>query len=304
MSSDDGEVESDGEEELDDEEDSEDEPDSDSEEEPAPVAKPKGKANAPKKEAAKAVEPAHKPRREGAKLRREEEKEQEDDDDPSDTDDAQEDDEDEIVLRQDGREVSFTVKTFAELHLSRPLLRACQALGYDTPTPIQSAVVPLAMGGRDVCGSAKTGSGKTAAFMLPLLERLMHRNRRAPATRVLVLVPTRELAVQVRSELSLALRPKPPMCIGLDAAVPYNQSQEHRMPCDVEQCDAGGMTGRCAGASDDRAAGAVHRHPRRAGGGRAVAEHAGGGAAVAAGGGGGHSRAPGGPSAQHALRRA
>jgi ATP-dependent RNA helicase DDX27 len=197
-SSDDGEVESDSEEELDDDKDSEDELDSDSEAEPTPVAKPKRKnANGPK-EAAKAVEPpTHKPRREGAKLRREEEKEQDDDDDPSDTDDAQDDDDDEIVLKQDGREVSFTVKTFAELHLSRPLLRACQALGYDTPTPIQSAVVPLAMGGRDVCGSAKTGSGKTAAFMLPLLERLMHRNRRAPATRVLVLVPTRELAVQV-----------------------------------------------------------------------------------------------------------
>lgn len=61
----------------------------------------------------------------------------------------------------------------------------------------QAACIPLALTGRDICGSAVTGSGKTAAFSLPILERLMYRNRRVAATRVLVLVPTRELAVQV-----------------------------------------------------------------------------------------------------------
>ena len=56
--------------------------------------------------------------------------------------------------------------------------------------------MPLALAGRDICGSAVTGSGKTAAFGLPLLERLLHRNKRVAATYVLVLTPVRELAVQ------------------------------------------------------------------------------------------------------------
>lgn len=67
------------------------------------------------------------------------------------------------------------LQSFADLHLSRPLLKACQALGYTHPTPIQAACIPLALAGRDICGSAVTGSGKTAAFTLPLLERLLHR---------------------------------------------------------------------------------------------------------------------------------
>ncbi|KAG6648444.1 hypothetical protein CIPAW_07G148200 [Carya illinoinensis] len=86
-----------------------------------------------------------------------------------------------------------------ELNLSRPLLRACEALGYIKPTPIQAAVIPLALTGRDICGSAITGSGKTAAFTLPTLERLLFRPKRVPAIRVLILTPTRELAVQVHS---------------------------------------------------------------------------------------------------------
>jgi superfamily II DNA/RNA helicase len=82
--------------------------------------------------------------------------------------------------------------------LTKPLLKAVSALGYTQPTPIQAAVVPLGLTGRDICGRAVTGSGKTAAFMLPLLERLLHRSRSAPGTRVLVVTPTRELAVQIR----------------------------------------------------------------------------------------------------------
>ena len=66
---------------------------------------------------------------------------------------------------------------------------------------LQSASIPLILQGRDVCGSAITGSGKTAAYGLPLLERLLHRPRNVHATYVLVLVPTRELAVQVHSML-------------------------------------------------------------------------------------------------------
>ncbi|XAR64204.1 RNA helicase [Bertholletia excelsa] len=94
---------------------------------------------------------------------------------------------------------SFHANSFIELNLSRPLLRACEALGYSKPTPIQAACIPLALTGRDICGSAVTGSGKTAAFSLPTLERLLFRPKRTPAIRVLILTPTRELAVQVHS---------------------------------------------------------------------------------------------------------
>ncbi|CAN0893446.1 DEAD-box ATP-dependent RNA helicase 28, partial [Linum grandiflorum] len=94
---------------------------------------------------------------------------------------------------------SFHANSFMDLNLSRPLLRACEVLGYTKPTPIQAACIPLALGGRDICGSAITGSGKTAAFALPTLERLLFRPKRVHAIRVLILTPTRELAVQVHS---------------------------------------------------------------------------------------------------------
>lgn len=70
---------------------------------------------------------------------------------------------------------------------------------HQTCSPSQAAVIPLALLGRDICGSAVTGSGKTAAFALPILERLLHRSRRAAATYALVLAPARELAAQVHS---------------------------------------------------------------------------------------------------------
>ncbi|TYJ34882.1 hypothetical protein E1A91_A05G198500v1 [Gossypium mustelinum] len=94
---------------------------------------------------------------------------------------------------------SFHANSFMELNLSRPLLRACETLGYTKPTPIQAACIPLALTGRDICGSAITGSGKTAAFALPTLERLLFRPKRVSAIRVLILTPARELAVQVHS---------------------------------------------------------------------------------------------------------
>ena len=89
------------------------------------------------------------------------------------------------------------IRMFTELSLSRPLLRGVEAAGYTTPTPVQVGVIPLALAGRDVCASAATGSGKTAAFLLPCLERLQYRQRGAAAIRVLVVTPTRELAMQI-----------------------------------------------------------------------------------------------------------
>jgi superfamily II DNA/RNA helicase len=87
---------------------------------------------------------------------------------------------------------------FAALGLSPALARGASDRGYDAPTPIQAAAIPAALGGGDVLASAQTGSGKTAAFALPLLHRLEGMPRKTPRrTRALVLVPTRELAAQV-----------------------------------------------------------------------------------------------------------
>jgi ATP-dependent RNA helicase RhlE len=84
---------------------------------------------------------------------------------------------------------------FDELNLHSDLLRATEALGWKDPTPIQQQAIPPVLEGRDVLGAAQTGSGKTAAFALPILNHLASDPR--PGPRVLVLVPTRELAVQV-----------------------------------------------------------------------------------------------------------
>jgi len=91
------------------------------------------------------------------------------------------------------------LKTFAELDLIAPVQRALVDEGYETPTAIQSQTVPAALLGRDVLGCAQTGTGKTAAFALPILNRLGQQNRKAIPHRplVLVLAPTRELAIQI-----------------------------------------------------------------------------------------------------------
>nr|XP_012150388.1 PREDICTED: probable ATP-dependent RNA helicase DDX27 [Megachile rotundata] len=93
---------------------------------------------------------------------------------------------------------SETHATFYQMNLSRPLLKAITTMNFVHPTPIQAATIPVALMGRDICGCAATGTGKTAAYMLPTLERLLYRPLDGPAiSRVLVLVPTRELGVQV-----------------------------------------------------------------------------------------------------------
>lgn len=86
--------------------------------------------------------------------------------------------------------------SFQQFSLSRPILRALATLNFTSPTPIQVRTIPVALQGLDVVGSAQTGSGKTAAFLLPILERLLYRPRKIPTTRVAILMPTRELAVQ------------------------------------------------------------------------------------------------------------
>ena len=93
---------------------------------------------------------------------------------------------------------------FTDFGLAQPVLRALSEAGYTAPTPIQAQAIPPAMQGRDLCGIAQTGTGKTAAFALPILHRLSLEDRRAPrrGCRVLVLSPTRELANQIAESFS------------------------------------------------------------------------------------------------------
>ena len=93
---------------------------------------------------------------------------------------------------------------FDALQLDPAILRALQSAGYDSPTPVQAQAVPAALAGRDLMASAQTGSGKTAAFLLPALQKMIRRSDKpGKGPRVLVLTPTRELAMQVEKNAQL-----------------------------------------------------------------------------------------------------
>jgi ATP-dependent RNA helicase RhlE len=96
-------------------------------------------------------------------------------------------------------EAATVTVSFAELGLSEPMLEALRDAGYKHPTPIQAQAVPLALKGRDLIGLAQTGTGKTAAFTIPIIERLLGGPHR---TRALILTPTRELCVQVEESFA------------------------------------------------------------------------------------------------------
>ena len=89
---------------------------------------------------------------------------------------------------------SDAVETFAQLGLSDPLIQLLNEVGYEAPTSIQQQTIPLLLAGRNLIGQAQTGTGKTAAFALPILDRL---DLSRPVVQALVLTPTRELAIQV-----------------------------------------------------------------------------------------------------------
>ncbi len=88
---------------------------------------------------------------------------------------------------------------FQKLNLSPEMLASVQQLGFDSPTPIQDAAIPLIQQGIDVVGQSQTGSGKTAAFCIPVVEKISAKRKKPQA---LILVPTRELAKQVGNEVS------------------------------------------------------------------------------------------------------
>ena len=91
---------------------------------------------------------------------------------------------------------------FKTLGLSDPLVRGILATGYTAPTEIQSQVIPAAIEGKDIIGCAQTGTGKTAAFVLPILNRLSHEHAtKNKHIKAMILTPTRELAVQIGDSL-------------------------------------------------------------------------------------------------------
>jgi ATP-dependent RNA helicase RhlE len=103
------------------------------------------------------------------------------------------------------KEINVISKNFKDLGLSGPIIKTLARLGITEPTDIQAKAIPPALAGKDIMGSAETGSGKTAAFLLPIIERLRHPGR----MRALILAPTRELANQIEEnarDLSAAAR--------------------------------------------------------------------------------------------------
>jgi ATP-dependent RNA helicase RhlE len=113
--------------------------------------------------------------------------------------------------------------SFDNLGLSAEVLRAVRDAGYTTPTPIQAQAIPLVLKGRDVMGLAQTGTGKTAAFTLPIVDRLIDGPRR---TRALVLTPTRELCVQVEESVHKYAKHSELAVVSVYGGVPLEPQQK------------------------------------------------------------------------------
>ena len=120
--------------------------------------------------------------------------------------------------------------SFAELGLTAPLLDAIRDAGYDTPTPIQREAIPVALKGRDLIGLAQTGTGKTASFTLPIVQRMLGGPRR---TRALILTPTRELCLQVEESFRKYSKHAPVDVIPVFGGVGY-EPQERALRSGVD----------------------------------------------------------------------
>ena len=108
---------------------------------------------------------------------------------------------------------------FAALDLSPQMLAALEAANYQEPTPIQAGLIPLALEEKDIVGQARTGTGKTAAFAIPILE-LLDPDHRGKDPQALILVPTRELAVQVKDEVVKLSRGQGARCVAVYGGTP------------------------------------------------------------------------------------
>src|SRR2546430_1785064 len=107
---------------------------------------------------------------------------------------------------------------FSQFELLPDLNKAVRAMGFTAPTPIQVQAIPAALQGKDVLGSAQTGSGKTVAFVLPILQKLLkdrqaNHHHGAPSVKAVILVPTRELAAQVETAVRDLARFSPMQCV-------------------------------------------------------------------------------------------
>ncbi|ELQ41697.1 ATP-dependent RNA helicase DRS1 [Pyricularia oryzae] len=124
--------------------------------------------------------------------------------------------------------------SFQSMSLSRPILRGLTSVGFAKPTPIQSKTIPIALMGKDVVGGAVTGSGKTAAFVVPILERLLYRPKKVPTSRVVILAPTRELAIQCHAVATkLASHTDIKFCLAVGGLSLKVQESELRLRPDV-----------------------------------------------------------------------
>ncbi|KAK4169502.1 hypothetical protein QBC43DRAFT_340846 [Cladorrhinum sp. PSN259] len=124
--------------------------------------------------------------------------------------------------------------SFQTMSLSRPILRGLASVGFTKPTPIQAKTIPIALMGKDVVGGAVTGSGKTAAFVVPILERLLYRPKKVPTTRVVILTPTRELAIQCHAVATkLACHTDIKFCLAVGGLSLKVQEGELRLRPDV-----------------------------------------------------------------------
>lgn len=113
--------------------------------------------------------------------------------------------------------------TFADLGIAKPILTALDRSGYTSPTPIQEQAIPFALAGRDLLLSAQTGSGKTAAFVIPVLDRLSRATSFDKLTKALILTPTRELAQQVHDSVRTYSKDMRGLfCVPLVGGAPYN----------------------------------------------------------------------------------
>ncbi|MGP5213095.1 DEAD/DEAH box helicase [Psychrobacter immobilis] len=113
--------------------------------------------------------------------------------------------------------------TFADLNIAKPILTALDRSGYTNPTPIQAQAIPFALAGRDLLLSAQTGSGKTAAFVIPVLDRLSRATSFDKLTKALILTPTRELAQQVHDSVRTYSKDMRGLfCVPLVGGAPYN----------------------------------------------------------------------------------
>lgn len=120
---------------------------------------------------------------------------------------------------------SAPTPTFAQLGLSDVMLASLSAAAYHEPSPVQAGIIPRALAGIDVLGQARTGTGKTAAFAIPILERL-GTDSCGPLPQALILVPTRELAVQVRDEISKLAHGRKTRCQAVYGGKPIRQQIE------------------------------------------------------------------------------